>query len=289
MVVPAARWVVGVLVVTWILRALVRSGRLHALTSPPRRSLLTDLVYLFTAGVTEMFSQTLMILVLAVAACIGGREMSPELFSGFGASIRQPRWLMILEMILFADFVYYWIHRLAHTVPALWRFHAVHHSSEHLRWTSALRAHPLEMYWHAVIALPLFFLGFPFDALVALLSFSALYSFVIHANVNVSSGRLSYVLNSPRYHAWHHARDVECGTVNFAGFFPVFDALFGTYKHPDCMPPAFGVDDPATPSVPEDYLGQLMYPFRRRIERTRTEQPRFDRRGQIAPRPETQH
>ncbi|HVW23728.1 MAG TPA: sterol desaturase family protein [Polyangiaceae bacterium] len=261
MVVPASRVAVVVLVVSWTLRLLERSGRIRALTNPSRRSLWTDLVYLFLAPVSELFSRLVMILALVAAAAIGGRGFRPELLSGFGAVVRQPRWLMVLELIVFADFVYYWVHRLAHTVPALWRFHAVHHSSEHLRWTSALRAHPVETYCHAVIALPLFLLGFPFDALVAVLGLSGLYSFVIHANVNVSSRRLSYVLNSPRYHAWHHARDARDGTVNFAGFFPFFDALFGTYKHPDRLPPAFGLDDPATPSVPEDFLGQLKYPF----------------------------
>jgi len=261
MVVPAARTVALVLVVSWTLRLLQRSGTIRAVTNPSRRSLWTDLVYLFLAPVSELVSQLLIILALIVAAFLGGRGLRPELFSGFGPVVRQPRWLMILELIVFADFVYYWIHRAAHTIPALWRFHAVHHSSEHLRWTSALRAHPAETYWHAVIALPLFLLGFPFDALVAVLALSGLYSFVIHANVNLSSRRLSYILNSPRYHAWHHARDAKDGTVNFAGFLPLFDALFGTYKHPDCMPPAFGLDDPATQSVPEDFLGQLKYPF----------------------------
>jgi sterol desaturase/sphingolipid hydroxylase (fatty acid hydroxylase superfamily) len=272
MLFPAARWIVILLIASWTLRLLERSGRIRAVTSPSRSSLRTDLVYLFAAPVSEAFSQLLMLLVLVVAACIGGRAVSTELLSGFGPTIRQPRWLMFLEMIVFADFVYYWIHRLAHTIPALWRFHAVHHSSVHLRWTSALRAHPIETYWHAVIGLPLFLLGFPFDALVAVLALSGLYSFVIHANVNVSSRRLSYFLNSPRYHAWHHARDAKEGTVNFAGFFPFFDVLFGTYKHPDCLPPAFGLDDPTTASVPEDFLGQLAYPFRQRIEAPRTEE-----------------
>jgi sterol desaturase/sphingolipid hydroxylase (fatty acid hydroxylase superfamily) len=288
MVVPAVRVVVVVFAVSWTLRLLERSGVMGAVTSPSRRNLRTDLVYLFLAPVSELFSQLLMILALIVAGCIGGRGLSPQLYSGFGAAIHQPRWLMALEVIVFADFVYYWIHRLAHTVPALWRFHAVHHSSEHLRWTSALRAHPVETYWHAVIGLPLFLLGFPFDVLVAVLASSGLYSFVIHANVNVSTRRLSYLLNSPRYHAWHHARDSRDGTVNFAGFFPLFDVLFGTYKHPDCLPPAFGLDDPATPSVPEDFLGQLAYPFKQYAEASRKDRPE-SRALAMTPRPETQH
>jgi sterol desaturase/sphingolipid hydroxylase (fatty acid hydroxylase superfamily) len=288
MVVPAARVIVIVLVVSWTLRLLERWGLIRPATSPSRRSLRTDLVYLFTAPVSELFSQSLIMLAFVVAACIGGRGLGPHVLSGFGPVIGQPRWLIAVEVIVFADFGYYWIHRLAHKVPALWRFHAVHHSTEHLRWTSALRAHPIECYGHALIGLPLFLLGFPFDTLVAVLALGGLYSFVIHANLNVSSRRLSYFINSPRYHAWHHAREVKDGTVNFAGFFPVFDALFGTYKHPDCLPPSFGLDDPATPSVPEDFLGQLAYPFRQRAESSRAPQ-RESRTLSIAHPAETQH
>ncbi len=271
-VAPAARTVAFLLVLQWTLRFLRRSGRIFGVTSPSRRSLLTDLVYLTIAPIMEMFSQTLITLAVIVAACIGGRELSPGLLSGFGPVIRQPWWLIVVELVVFSDFAYYWVHRLAHTVPALWRFHAVHHSTEHLRWTSALRAHPVELYLHPLVALPLLLVGFPPGALAAALFVSGLYSFWIHANVNVSARRLSYVFNSPRYHAWHHARDVQDGTVNYAGLFPIFDVLFGTSKHPDGLPPEFGLDDPATGKVPEDFLGQLKFPFQRRPEASRSDQ-----------------
>jgi sterol desaturase/sphingolipid hydroxylase (fatty acid hydroxylase superfamily) len=266
---PAARTVVFLLVLRWTLRFLRRSGRISAVTNPSRRSLLTDLVYLTIAPIMELLSQTLLTLALVLAACIGRRQLSPQLLAGFGPVIRQPWCLIVLEMVVFSDLVYYWVHRLAHTVPALWRFHAVHHSTEHLRWTSALRAHPVELYLHVVVALPVLLMGFPPGALAAAMLVSGLYSFWIHANVNVSARPLSYLFNSPRYHAWHHARDVKDGTVNYAGLFPLFDALFGTYEHPDGLPSDFGLDDPATAKVPEDFLGQLGYPFRRRVEPSR--------------------
>jgi sterol desaturase/sphingolipid hydroxylase (fatty acid hydroxylase superfamily) len=221
----------------------------------------TDLVYVTIAPIMELFSQTLMTFAVVVAACIGGRHVSPQLLSGFGPVIRQPWWLIVLELLFLSDFGYYWVHRSAHTFPLLWRFHAVHHSTEHLRFTSALRAHPVELYLHPLIALPLLLLGFPPGAIAAAMFVSGLYSFWIHANVNVSSRPLSYIFNSPRYHAWHHARDVSDGTVNYAGFFPLFDKLFGTYKHPAALPSDFGLDDPTTRKVPEDFVGQLKYPF----------------------------
>ncbi len=45
------------------------------------------------------------------------------------------RVLQFLLLILVADFTQYWVHRTFHAVPWLWRFHAVHHSAEHI-WPS---------------------------------------------------------------------------------------------------------------------------------------------------------
>lgn len=255
---------IGLAALWWRLRVLERSGRLPPVTDPSEHSLRVDLLYVFTSPILEVFSKTCMTLAVAGAAYLAGRQLSPELFSGFGPVVQQPQWVIFLEVLIFSDFVYYWVHRAAHAFPLLWRFHAVHHSTEHLRWTSALRAHPGEVYMHVVVALPLFLFGFPVDAFVAILGVSFVYSLVIHANVNVSAGRLGYLLNSPRFHAWHHSRDAKNGGTNFAGFFPFFDALFGTYEKSDTLPAEYGIDDPATPNVPEDFLAQLKYPFQRR-------------------------
>jgi sterol desaturase/sphingolipid hydroxylase (fatty acid hydroxylase superfamily) len=42
------------------------------------------------------------------------------------------------------DLLSYWVHRLLHTVPYFWRFHAVHHSSRDLDWLATSRDHPLD-------------------------------------------------------------------------------------------------------------------------------------------------
>lgn len=237
--------------------ALERSGKLRANAS--RTSLWTDIGYLILSPIPEVLSRTLAIVAIAPCAVLIGRELGPDLFGGFGPVMRQPRWLVVSEMFVLSDFIYYWTHRMAHTVPALWRLHAVHHSTKHLRWTSALRAHPAEVYSHVLALAPLFLLGFPVEALAALTPLISLCALFIHTDSNFSVRKLSYVFNSPRYHGWHHALDVRDGSVNFAGFFPVFDALFGTYRLPEERPAAVGIDDPA---MPETCLEQIAYPFR---------------------------
>ena len=42
------------------------------------------------------------------------------------------------------EFISYWLHRMFHKVPFLWKFHAVHHSSQEMDWLSSQRQHVFE-------------------------------------------------------------------------------------------------------------------------------------------------
>lgn len=235
-------------------------------TNPARRSLRTDLGYLCLSPVTEAFSRVVTTLGIAGCAFVAGQRPGPDLLRGFGPVVEQSRWLIVVEMLLLGDLLYYWTHRLAHAVPWLWRFHAVHHSTRHLRWTSALRAHPAEAYVHLFQVVPLFLLGFPVDALAMLLPLFTLYALAIHANADVALRPLSYLVNSPAYHRWHHARVTEGGGTNFAGLFPLYDAVFGTYHLPEHAPREIGIDEPG---MPDTFFAQLAYPFRCRPQARR--------------------
>jgi len=259
LVVPGLLALVAFVFIRRAVRKLERAGRIRAAIDASRRSLRTDFGYMILGPAAAFLSRTLTLSAVVGCAVLARRHVGPELMEGFGPVVNQPRWAIVLEMLVVSDFIYYWVHRLAHTVPVLWRFHAVHHSTRHLRWSSALRAHPAEIYLHVVTAAPLFLVGFPVDALAAFAPLTTVYAILIHTNVNVSLRWLSYALNSPRYHGWHHALDAKDGGVNFGGFFPVFDAIFGTYKLPDRLPDAFGIDDP---DMPEACVAQLAYPFR---------------------------
>ncbi len=52
-------------------------------------------------------------------------------------------YMPVVGFLLF-DAMVYWTHRFYHEIPVLWRFHAIHHSTEHLDWASGFRAHPLD-------------------------------------------------------------------------------------------------------------------------------------------------
>jgi sterol desaturase/sphingolipid hydroxylase (fatty acid hydroxylase superfamily) len=168
----------------------------------------------------------------------------------------QPWWLQVLEVIVLSDFLVYWGHRLQHRVGFLWRFHSVHHSSEHLDWLAAHREHPLDtIYTVGLINLPAFVLGFPLEALAGFIAFRGLWAVYIHSNVRLPIGPLRVLIGAPELHHWHHDRDRDAG--NYANISPLMDVLFGTYRYPGYEPERFGVNQP----VPKSYLGHLIRPL----------------------------
>ncbi|TAK10993.1 MAG: sterol desaturase family protein [Acidobacteria bacterium] len=173
----------------------------------------------------------------------------------------QPVIFQFIEIVIVADVVQYWIHRAYHAVPALWRIHAIHHSSVTLDWLAGPRLHVIEtVSMRSLVLVPIFLLGFARPALYGYLVFVSFHAVFIHSNVRFRFGWLDHWLTTPRGHHWHHAvRPVD---KNFAVHLPVLDRLFGTqYLPPDEWPPVYGIEgDP----VPEGWMAQQVYPFRKR-------------------------
>lgn len=234
------------------------------------RTWLTNVTYALLSPAAEVFGRSVTTIFVALCAVLMGREVEPALLKGFGPLARQPYWLIVAEMIVLSDFIFYWTHRMAHRIPLLWRFHAVHHSTQHMHAMAALRVHPGESYALVINTLPLFALGFPLDALAAVAPISFLYALLIHSNLPFSARRLSYVVNSPSFHRWHHSLVYRGDGSNFAGFFPLFDRLFGSYYYPKEPPEALGIDDE---HMPENYAAQMLYPFRRANAEAEAEAP----------------
>ena len=170
----------------------------------------------------------------------------------------QPWWAQAIEMVVLSDFTIYWGHRLQHRVGWLWRFHRVHHSTEHLDWLAAHREHPVDsIYTMGLINLPAFVLGFPLETLAGFIAFRGLWAIYIHSNVRLPLGPLRALVGAPELHHWHHARERFAG--NYANISPLMDLLFGTYRCPSEEPESLGLEE----ATPRSYLGQLLHPFRR--------------------------
>jgi len=169
---------------------------------------------------------------------------------------KQPFWLQSVEVLFFSDCIIYWGHRLQHKVDFLWRFHKVHHSAQHLDWLAAHREHPLDsIYTIGLINLPAFIMGFQMESLAVIIGFRGIWAIYIHSNVRLPIGPLKMLIGSPELHHWHH--DIERDAGNYANISPLMDKIFGTYTCPPEEPKQFGIKG----EFPQNYLGQLLYPF----------------------------
>lgn len=172
---------------------------------------------------------------------------------------RQPFVLQALEALLLGDLSVYWFHRASHRFEFLWRFHAVHHTAEHLDWLAAHREHPVDgVLTQLFINLPGIVMGFDFATLSSFIVFRGLWAIFIHSNARLPLGPLGSLFGSPQWHRWHHAK--HPGVVaNFANLSPWCDFLFRTHHR--------GVEGNETfemgvPEVwPTSYPGQLLAPF----------------------------
>lgn len=197
--------------------------------------------------------------------------------SEFRASVAsQPFWLQVIQVVLLSDFCVYWGHRLQHRAGILWRFHAVHHSAQHLDWLAAHREHPLDtVYTLSLVNLPAFVLGFPLATLAGLIAFRGIWAIYIHSNVRLPLGPFRALLGAPELHHWHHAKDRDAG--NYGNVCPIMDLLFGTYRCPDHEPESYGINEP-TPTTWPGYMIQPLLPKARVIdaEDTRVESQRSE-------------
>lgn len=167
-----------------------------------------------------------------------------------------PLWIQGIVVIVVSDLIIYWGHRLQHKVEFLWRFHKVHHSTEHLDWLAAHREHPLDsIYTIGLINLPAFILGFPLEVLAGVIAFRGIWAIYIHSNVRLPIGPLKKIIGAPELHHWHHDLDRDAG--NYANISPLMDILFGTYTCPDKEPEKYGIKE----EFPKNYLGQMIYPI----------------------------
>ncbi len=215
-----------------------------------------DLLYFL---VSSVMIQSLTFLSLAPSNLILGYTQLTSLQSIIAS---QPLWLQFFEVMFLTDLVQYWVHRLFHRLPFLWRFHAVHHSARTLDWLAGSRMHVIEIIClRGLTVIPMYVLGFEQSVIYTYLIVVYLYSTYIHSNIKFDIEWFKPIIVTPRFHHWHHGIEKEAIDVNFSIHFPLFDKLFGTYYMPKGKwPSGYGV---AGHPVPSGYIRQFAYPLSR--------------------------
>lgn len=235
-----------------------------------RKDFWLDTFYMF-------FNFFLLNLIVLIALSNTAAQFFNDILSGIGLSIANfqlfdvdalPKWLGLLTFFLISDFVQWNTHRLLHKVPFLWNFHKVHHSVKQMGFAAHLRYHWMEpVVYKSLLYIPIAIIG-GFDAQdVAIVHFFALtIGHLNHANLGWDYGWLKYILNNPKMHIWHHAKQlpnhVRYG-VNFGLTLSLWDYLFKTNYIPHSGRD-IELGFPEDENFPTDFLSQELYPIQRK-------------------------
>ena len=171
-----------------------------------KREIVTDVCYWFLIPLAARFVRIgLMVMGAAMLFDIHGADALIAFYdNGFGPLAAMPLWAQALTFLVVSDFLLYWFHRLYHGAT-LWKYHAVHHSSEEVDWISAARFHPVNILLGTVIVdVALLLAGISPNVMLWVGPFTTATSAFVHANLNWTLGPFKYVLASPVFHRWHH-------------------------------------------------------------------------------------
>jgi sterol desaturase/sphingolipid hydroxylase (fatty acid hydroxylase superfamily) len=226
-----------------------------------RKGFLTDLGYYFVSSFVPALLLSVPLGLLAWSV----HKFIPASFTSMMGAL--PFGVRVAGSLVVGEIGYYWGHRWSHEIPLLWRFHAVHHSAEHIDYLVNTRAHPVDMVFTRLCEMiPMYVLGLTspltrsgnlIPVLVILLG--TFWGFFIHANVKWRFGFLEWLVATPGFHHWHHTNDGPAYiNKNYASMLPGIDVLFGTmYLPKDKTPGCYGIDAPTPPRLVE----QLIEPF----------------------------
>jgi sterol desaturase/sphingolipid hydroxylase (fatty acid hydroxylase superfamily) len=223
--------------------------------------IMTDLCYwLFIPVITRFLRIGLLIV---GAAALFGITTADGLVAfydnGHGPLATLPLPAQMVIFLVGEDIILYWTHRLFHG-RTMWKYHAVHHSSEELEWISAARFHPVNLFLGSVTAdVVMLLIGISPNVFVVLGPLTIAHSAFVHANLDWTLGPFKYVIATPVFHRWHHTAADRGGEKNFAATFPILDVIFGTFYMPKGeLPDNYGI---AEREYPTSFPAQLARPF----------------------------
>jgi sterol desaturase/sphingolipid hydroxylase (fatty acid hydroxylase superfamily) len=171
--------------------------------------------------------------------------------------------IAFIIIVAWGDFIFWVYHFCMHRFKFLWRFHELHHSSEHMDWLATFRG-----YWvdssvsDALMGFIFFYVAVTPRFVFCWTYFTFASSLFLHCNVKFNLGIFSNWINCPDIHHWHHAKFQKYkGGQNFGIYTTFWDHIFGTYYIPGVnMPPdSYGLSGKV--NYPKDFLRRFIRPF----------------------------
>lgn len=175
-----------------------------------------------------------------------------------------PFFFQVILALIIVDFFLYLVHRLSHRYILLWKFHAIHHSSERLYWLNGEKRHAL----HQIIEgapgiLFCLVIGTSYEVLVAALGILAINMMLQHCNIDYKAGFLKQIFSVAELHRWHHRADYKDAQVNYGAWLIIWDKVFRTYYNEPKMNKGIGeIGIEQASRFPRSYIGQFFFPFK---------------------------
>lgn len=149
-------------------------------------------------------------------------------------------WWSYLLAVFCYDFLYYWFHRISHSLRLFWNVHSVHHQAKRLTPSLGLRSSAFDFAVIWLITGPLLWLGFGTEMLIFSVAVHGLYQIILHNEWKINFGTLEWILNTPSHHRLHHAINPEYLDKNFGSIFIIWDRIFGTFAE-ESVEPEIGI------------------------------------------------
>jgi sterol desaturase/sphingolipid hydroxylase (fatty acid hydroxylase superfamily) len=200
----------------------------------PRRRLAASKLRRWTANLSIVALNTLVIRMLFASGAVGMALVAADQGWGLLNRLGLPAWFEGLLAVMALDLALYLQHVMFHAVPALWRFHMMHHADLDVDVTTGARFHPIEVVLSMLIKLAaVVLIGASPSAVFAfevLLNATAMFN---HSNVWMPPAVdrfLRWVVVTPDMHRIHHSILPRETNTNFGFNLPWWDRLLGTYR-----------------------------------------------------------
>lgn len=183
---------------------------------------------------------------------------------GLGHAVAPPWGVIFIATLLLDSFASYWVHRLMHAAPLLWRLHRVHHADSAVDVSTSFRNHPLELLVTVPSsALVVLVLGTPPSVMLLAQTIFTAATMWEHADLRLPTAwdrALSFAIITPSLHRVHHSVERLEHDSNFGDFLTVWDCLFGTLKRSSSRNPVGLVGERARNDHLLDQMFSPLYP-----------------------------
>lgn len=204
---------------------------------------------------------------LLSVTCLGASHWAAAHRWGLVALFPHPDnpWIKYGLIFIALDLCDYCYHRVMHHVPALWRFHLVHHTDQIVDSSTTVREHPGESAVRgSFLVLWTLVLGASFEVLLLRQAAETVSAILAHSALRLPP-RLARIVGTvfitPNLHHVHHHFALPYTDRNFGGVFSIWDRMFGTFAELSEQETVFGLDSHMAPEPTRRFSSLITMPF----------------------------